>query len=137
MKHPSKVLILALFLAGCAHDTIRPTAPVSQTASYDSSVADSGIISMEADGFLVTAHFRDRYNAMVELYGNEPEFIPALTKDRGLTPSNRSGRGEYLCNGEAMSRFVQMNRWRKMGRKPTQAEAKPGVMARVIDAVMK
>lgn len=129
--------LIALLLTGCAHDTIRPTASHSQTASYDSSVNDSGIVSMETDGFLVTAHFRDRYNAMIELYGHEPEFIPPLEKDRGLIPSHRTGRGEYICNSEAMSKFLQMNRWRKMGRQPTQIDPKPGIISRVVDAVMK
>jgi hypothetical protein len=130
--------ILVCFLSGCAHDTIRPEAPKAQTASFDSTVQDSGIVSAEADGFLVTAHFRDRYNAMVELYGHEPEFIPPLERDRGIVPSHKPGRGEYLCNGEAMARFVQLNRWRKMGRKPTPVVAeKPSIVVRVMDAVMK
>lgn len=104
-------LLLAIALAGCS--TVVPTtAPLPAAASFDGGAQTSGILAALPDSsFVVTAHLRGRYNALIVRYGGA--FVPALQPDSGLTalPDNTWG-----MTPEAMVNFVMMVQWYRMGR---------------------
>lgn len=105
-------LALALACTGCT--TVTPTpADVPAVASFDGAEQNSGIVGVQADGtFLVTAHLRARYNALVADYGHE--FAPPLSSDSGLSPVGPFDR--WTMTPQAMANFATMVQWRRMGR---------------------
>lgn len=115
------VLVLLLVVAGFAWllagcwTTVTPceVAPPA-TASFDGNTQNSGIIALQVNGYLVTPHFRDRYNALVGQYGNQ--FTPPLHTDVGLIGPD--GAGDYLIDREHMVQFLEMTAWQRMGRLP-------------------
>lgn len=120
------VAVLGLFASassGCSTVT-PPPAPAAQVASFDQGDATSGILRYDsrAAGYIVTARFVQRYEALVAVYGDAkdsltglPYFLPALTRGYGLRLSET---GEYVMTAEAMTYFVRMNQWRRSGRAP-------------------
>lgn len=131
-----------LSVSGCSQ-TVRPQPEPDRHASFDGGHDDSGLIQISGGVALVTSRFVERYNAMIEVYGSEPEFLPPLVKDYGVTPASgkdmadHPGRGTlYLMTNEALVKFIKMNQWRKMGRVPASQQKKPGVVPRVIDAII-
>src|SRR4051812_2171239 len=100
-------IAFAVILAGC---TVTPTAVKDQQYSWDGNAFNSGIIRLEADGAVITAHARDRYNGLCSIYGGK--FIPKLNPDDGVTP-NPSEPGTFLLTKERLTQFMTMNRWRK------------------------
>ena len=64
------------------------------------------------DGYLVDGAFRDRYNGLIEVYGNKkldngaPVFVPPLKKDDGLV---KKGNGQWLMSKQAMENMVVLN----------------------------
>jgi hypothetical protein len=110
---------LTLLCAGCM--TITQHAVKSNNASYDNNVQNSGIISSTMGGFKVTAHFRDRYNALVDTYGDAklsdktPIFTPALVRDGGITANSD---GTYTITKQAMMWMVQLSELKRRGFKP-------------------
>lgn len=116
-------LIVAVLLAALAFGCLLQlgcTSPVvprevrSEQASWDGGEQNSGIIAAQSDGFLVTPHFRERFNALADLYGRA--FSPALARDEGLRPLPE---GTWFITPAAMTKFIQMNRWKKSGRAPS------------------
>lgn len=107
------LLGLALALACTDCTTVTPTpADVPAVASFDGAEQNSGIVAVQADGaFLVTAHLRDRYNALVAAYG--AAFIPQLVPDAGLS---QDSAGHWMMTPQAMVDFATMCQWRRMGR---------------------
>ena len=65
-----------------------------------------------ANGYLVDAAFRDRFNALISVYGNKkfadgaPVFLPALRKDQGLT---ELGAGQWLMSFDAMENMIVLS----------------------------
>jgi hypothetical protein len=118
MKHLGIALCLAL--VGCNAIVQRPVQ--SRAASYDGNVQNSGVIFSSLLGYKVTAHFRDRYNSLINVYGNAklsdstPIFTPSLTKDKGLTAN---GDGTYTMTKQAMMWMVQMSEMQRRGFKPS------------------
>lgn len=106
MKRLMIILITALALAGCS--TVTPDRVESREASFDGNARNSGVVESTPNGFVVTAHFRARYNALIEIYGRD--FQPALAADAGIT---QLGSGELLITKQAMVDFLTMNAWRK------------------------
>lgn len=107
------VLFCALLFVACTH-TVAPRLAVSSQASFDQGGQNSGIIGIAGnDGFFVTQHFIDRYNALIGLYG--AKFGPPLTPNQGifLTSTNTA----IICNS-AMEHFAAMNRWKRQGAPP-------------------
>lgn len=149
MKNLSKIcavfLLSSALLCSCSllkADPIIPVPPKDQKASFDGNAQDSGIVEATAEGFIVTARFVDRYNAMIDTYGSEPEFLPPLVKNTGVTPAPADIAAKHPTRGplslmskQAMVWFIKLNQWRKMGRVPA-AQSKPGVVSRVINAVI-
>ena len=81
-----------------------------ETPSFDGGERNSGIISTYEGGFIVTAHFRDRYNALIKDYGET--FDPDLKKDKGTSPRRD---GNYFIDKQHMVYFLDMNAKRKAG----------------------
>jgi hypothetical protein len=106
--------ILALQLvSSCSvrHQTVAPAPIVTTQASFDGNAQNSGLIGPDGHGgFYVTAHFIERYDAMLATYGGR--FSPPVK------PGDRHGiqalpSGEYDVTAEMIARFRTMNFWRK------------------------
>lgn len=107
-------LILCLALAGCT-STVTPDRVTSSVASFDGNEQNSGIISGNANGYVVTAHFRDRYNALVATYGRD--FSPPIEPDAGIVEIE-SRKSLYLIDRQHLAQFLEMNAWHRAGLKP-------------------
>lgn len=105
------VVMLCVSEAGCS--TVTPDKVESHEASYDGNAQNSGVISSNANGYVVTAHFRDRYNELVGTYGRD--FKPALVKDAGML---NFSDGTFLIDKQHMVQFLEMNAWLRAGLKP-------------------
>lgn len=105
---------LALAFAVTSCTTVVPTpAVVPASASFDGAEQNSGIVAVQVDGsFVVTAHLRARYNALVDIYGES--WAPAIKPDAGL--STISGSDLWTMTPQAMADFATMVQWRRMGR---------------------
>lgn len=96
-------------IVGCAtvrQDPVKPTA-----ASFDGNDQNSGVLRSVPEGYVVTAHFRDRYRALTESYGHL--FRPALATDSGI----RAVGDAWIIDREHMVKFLTMNQWDRMARK--------------------
>lgn len=104
-----------LFLVGCT--TVIPDRFTDKTPSYsESGKADSGIVGFHTNGngvvFLeVMPSYRNRYNAMIPVYGGTNNFRPPLQLDEGITP--RGTNGTFLIDLDHAAKFNRMNRARK------------------------
>lgn len=73
------------------------------------------------NGYLVDDAFRDRYNALIAVYGHKrldngaPVFLPPLEKDFGVTPN---GAGWWLFTKDAMEDMVVMSDLKRRGAAP-------------------
>lgn len=106
-------LILALVLVfgvSCAK-TVVPDKIVDVTPSYDGNEQNSGFISFNDDNSaVITPRARDRYNNLAKKYGII--FVVPVFQDFGITPRPD---GNFNISAEALSKFAQMNQWRKEG----------------------
>lgn len=107
------VALLSAWLTGCGH-TVIPEPVEAMSASFDGNAQTSGVIASTPAGFVVTAHFRERYNALVEVYGRD--FSPPLKADAGLA---RQPDGQWLITRQRMVDFLEMNAWKRAGIVPT------------------
>lgn len=114
MRLKTNHLLIAFFLVvgGCT-STVTPGIVESHQASYDGNAQNSGVISSDAQGFLVTPHFHDRWTALVRTYGRD--FKPAINLDDGWT-DNRDGT--WRVDKQRMVFFIEMNGWLRSGLKP-------------------
>ncbi len=112
------LLAAACVLAGCG--SVKPIA--SKEASWDNGVQDSGLIEFLSDGSgVITAHARDRYNALAKAYGKR--FSPRLRPDDGIRPGVVWDRGPtYIIDPEHLQKFMLMNQWSKAHTAMTQEE---------------
>lgn len=99
--------------AGCA-STVTPAAIERTANSWDGTNQNSGFIAWTNGGALITAHARDRYNALVKIYGGR--FQPPLQADAGID-GTYAANGTYWIDAEHLADFSAMNRWRR-GEKP-------------------
>ena len=106
------ILCVSLALSGCA-GTVTPDRISAAAASYDGNEQNSGIISVNQLGYVVTGHFRDRHNALVALFGRD--FLPPLTPDAGLTEITSD---RWLIDRQHLSQFLEMNAWNRAGLRP-------------------
>lgn len=137
-------ILLSSAPIGCRSypEVVRPHVVTPQAPSFDGNHQDSGLLEITPMGALVTLHFQSRYNALIDVYGDEPDFAPHLIHDQGVTRASESDMKRYPDRGplfvlqkEALVNFIKMNQWRKMGKTPTNKKS-PGVMARVFKAVV-
>ena len=101
------VTLAVIFVTACG--TVAPKPAKSSQASFDQGGQNSGILASAApDGFWVTSHLVDRYNALIAIYGGK--FAPPLTPYQGIyrTPTNT-----FIMGNMAMEHFISMNRWHK------------------------
>lgn len=97
-------------LSGCS-STVKPVKIAPAVASMDGNQQNSGFIAFNKDGSgVITPHARDRYNGLVEKYGNR--FLPPLGKDSGVKPVG----DVFEIDAEHLAKFMTMNRWRKEGK---------------------
>ena len=117
MKYVSRLvssILLCCCLCGCLSWT-NPTPDIinSGTISYDEyGNQTSGIISVSDDktGFIVTKHFIDRYNSMIEKYGKK--FVPELKKEQGVSKIDNTQF--YFISNQSMGYFLTMNDLRRL-----------------------
>ena len=115
---PISVACLLALVAGCT--TLAPRPVRTTQASFDSNAAhtaqvqNSGIISADATGFLVTPHFIERYDALLANFGKR--LTPARKPgDRtGITPAGIN----FRMNAETMLDFDSLNAIRKAEEAP-------------------
>lgn len=130
-----------LVLPSCVSTkTVIPEVVQDTKPSFDGNKQDSGLISVSDSGAIVTQRFVDRYDAMIGVYGDEPDFLPPLKPGQGVSEAPKeeqkknSNRGQvYLMSREALVHFIKMNQWRKMGKEPTIKKPE-GVVSRVLSA---
>jgi hypothetical protein len=106
------IVCVGLALSGCA-GTVSADRISAAAASYDGNDQNSGILSVNALGYLVTAHFRYRYNALIETYGRD--FSPPLTPDAGLTEITSA---RWMIDRQHLAQFLEMNAWHRANLKP-------------------
>lgn len=99
-------------LSACS--TVTPSAVKSQEASYDQNQQNSGVISQNANGYVVTSHFHDRWMALVKTYGRD--YKPAIDAKAGWLDL---GDGTWLVDKQRMVAFLEMNGWLRAGLKPS------------------
>lgn len=101
--------ILLIQNTGCITSTPLPETVVPEQISFDGDEQNAGIIGFtEDEGFEVTPHFRNRFNALVRVYGDR--FHPRLRRDQGLT---KLENGNWRINRQSMVYFLDMNQWRR------------------------
>ncbi len=118
VKHKILIsLVILVSFAGCAKQ-ITPQTNVAHYVSYDPKDTlghpTSGIIKVEpSGGRLVTLHVRDRYNSLIDSYGNQ--FQPPLKHNDGITCSSTCSfnRAYYI-------KYLQMVQWQRDGRPITK-----------------
>jgi hypothetical protein len=103
--------VVAITLAGCVHTEL-PDVARAVTPSLDGNVANSGLLSLDEGGGIITANARERYNGLIALYG--AAFVPPLTVNAGLTTATNGWR----MDREHLADFAMMNRWHKNNRPP-------------------
>lgn len=103
-------LTLSVALTSGCTSTVTPRTVLSSQASWDGTNQNSGFIGFEGSAGIITPHARDRYNALIEIYGKK--FNPPITFDYGVWPMGETG-GNYIISPQALTYFTQMNRWRK------------------------
>lgn len=126
MKLFTLAILPLMALSAC---TIVPEPVTAKQASIGlSGKADSGIISATVNGYQIDQHLRDRYNALIETYGREPAFLPALKPDDGIIVDSD---GRIEISRQAMRNLALMNGWRREGRIPFKP---PGLLKRLLRA---
>lgn len=119
--------LLALYLCAwgpCAtHEVIAPVTNQSQGASYDGNDKNSGILALAPNGGrIVTRHYRDRYNALIGMYGDQ--FTPPLKMDDGIVVNEKTLGGfsemsSFVIDKEHHQKMGQMLQWKRDGRPKT------------------
>lgn len=99
--------VFIVLLSGCT-TTVTPRASISSQASWDGTNQNSGFLQFEGVTGVITPHARDRYNGLIEIYGKK--FVPPILHDYGVWPYIG---GNYIISPQALTYFVQMNRWHK------------------------
>lgn len=103
MWRNSLTLLGICFLTGCT-TTIVPT-----TISNTVLTPNTGILSVNPDlSVTITGDLRTRYNAMVQVYGHDPLFLPPLTVDVGVTPQGSN----FAIDQAHFIDLCEMNTWR-------------------------
>jgi hypothetical protein len=110
------VLVSAGLCCGCW--TVTPKQTVADRASWDSSTPESctnqqnsGFLGWTANGGLITANARARYNNLVAQYGTN--FNPVLVKDTGI---QQVSTNIWEIDKQHLADFATMNRWRRNGK---------------------
>ena len=117
MKRAILVIFFALTLAGCG--TVSQNIVEAQNAGFY--IKPVKVVKDGVTTFVVNADFRERYNALIEVYGHKklengaPVFLPPLVKDAGVTPT---GAGGFVMTAEAMANMVVLSDLKRRGAAP-------------------
>jgi len=106
-------LCAVLVGVGCT-STVVPKPISSKAASWDGNEQNSGLIGKDSQAgyFLVSEHWRERYNGLVTLYG--AYYLPPLKVDEGITKT--ATNGVYRVDGQRVGKYIQMGWWLKEGK---------------------
>jgi hypothetical protein len=108
----SGLLTVCAFVgAGCISGTVTPPPVHSSQPSFDGNEPNSGVLFLADTGAQVTPGFVARYNALVDLYGDN--FVPPLKKNDGI----QSVGNNFRIDKEHLVYFLTMNGWRRDGKK--------------------
>lgn len=102
-------ILVALPSCSVRQMTLAPKPITSAEASFDGNSANSGIVEVGAEGFVVTPHWIARYDALLAKYG--ARLVPAVAA--GDRTGVKASTDSYLVTGEVMVRFTRLNQWRK------------------------
>ncbi len=115
-KDIALVLALSFVLLGGCVNTVIPKQATPTVATIDGGEQNSGLIRFDDLGRgVITTGARERYNALVRLYGNQ--FLVPLVEDAGV----QSGAFEdkygptYLIDAEHLRCFAIMANWYRNG----------------------
>jgi hypothetical protein len=110
------LILLCVFVGfstmGCVSTTV-PKPVEAHEASYDGNEQNSGVLSVNPNGYVVTAHFRDRYLALVATYGRD--FKPPIDSTLGVMDLHD---GTYHFDRQRMVYFLEMAAMNRAGLKP-------------------
>ena len=117
MKYVNR-LVSSILLCCCLCGCLSWTNPTPDIINGDVIIHDeygnqtSGIISVSNDktGFIVTKHFIDRYNSMIDKYGKK--FVPELKKEQGVSKIDNTEF--YFMSNQSMGYFLTMNDLRRL-----------------------
>jgi hypothetical protein len=115
------LLLALLLLCGCGMTKTVVPIPVEATqASFDGNEQNSGIIGIHpSGGYEVSARFFSRYQELVDMYGES--YHPRLQPNSGIRVIHLLSdppKEVIIIDKEHMIKFIEMNTWRKTGRKP-------------------
>lgn len=108
-------IVVAVIVTGCA-TTVTPQEVERTQPSYDpidTKKPTSGILLSVPSGFVVTGHFRARYNALIATYGRD--FPVPLSPDHLI---EFVGDDRWLISKKGMADFLLMCDWKAAGLKP-------------------
>lgn len=117
MNVPKRViatLLLAVVLVGAPSGcTVIPRHVSASQPSFDGGRQDSGFVGFDKDGNgIITGTARNRYNALVKLYG--AKFLVPLSEDDGIKPGPViETRQTWLIDPEHLVKFQTMARWHR------------------------
>jgi hypothetical protein len=94
------LVAVLLTLTAC---TVIPHPVKPSTISYSGTNQNSGIVATWPGGGIIDEHKRQRYNALIDLYG--AEFHPAVKHDEGLKPLPD---GNWRIDGEHLTDLLDM-----------------------------
>lgn len=114
MKWFSLFLLAAVLIINAC--TIRPGIVRPRSASYDGTNLNSGVKIQPTKGgpILISNTARQRYNALVRLYGTR--FLVPLAEDAGLTPG--AAEGEWWMSPQAFVDWATMAHWHRSPKSP-------------------
>ena len=120
MKKFASVLVLNLFLVGCA--TVTPNKIQDEKSSYDATTPkqydkdNGGLISFVGDDALITSQARERYNNLISMYRIKfkKEKAIDLKEDSGIKVYKDNFNNDlYLIDSEHLVYFGVLNSWLK------------------------
>ena len=99
-------LFLCIFMVGCISFTNpSPSIVVPDEPSFDGNNQNSGVLyQISTGGFIITQSAKDRYDALVKIYGKK--FTPELIETTGVT-------SVYIITDEVYENFAKMIIWQK------------------------
>ena len=106
MKYRIFLLVFSIFMTSCISLTNpSPSIVKPQEISFDGNEQNSGVLyQITEGGFIITENAKNRYNALIKLYGNK--CTPPIIENHGLTPV-------YIATDEAIENFAKLNLWHK------------------------
>lgn len=107
------VAILIGLLVGCG-TVIPATNQNTQVVAFDGSEQNGGVVAVLMDlSGIITQNAYLKYNALIEKYGQRPEFVPPLKKDDGIKRVivGKNEKPLFQIDAEHLVAFQRMNRW--------------------------